>query len=62
MPGRNYQNLFRALPGITPREKARSIRSIPSRSLVFNVNGASRSSNNTRIDGAGATKVWLTLK
>ena len=59
--GRNYQNLFRTLPGITPPENAHSIPSNPSRSLVFNVNGASRSSNNTRIDGARATKAWLLL-
>ncbi len=57
--GRNYQNLFRTLPGITPPGDAHSVPSNPSRSLVFNVNGASRSSNNTRIDGASSTNVWL---
>jgi len=57
--GRNYQNLFRTLPGITPPENAHSIPSNPSRSLVFNANGASYSSNNTRIDGASATNIWL---
>lgn len=57
--GRNYQNLFRALPGITPPENAHSVPSNPSRSLVFNVNGASRSSNNTRIDGVSSTNLWL---
>jgi hypothetical protein len=57
--GRNYQSLFRTLPGITPPENAHSIPSNPSRSLVFNVNGASRSSNNTRIDGASTTNIWL---
>jgi Carboxypeptidase regulatory-like domain/TonB dependent receptor len=57
--GRNYQNLFRTLPGITPPENAHSIPSNPSRALVFNVNGASRSSNNTRIDGVSTTNVWL---
>jgi hypothetical protein len=57
--GRNYQNLFRTLPGITPPENAHSIPSNPSRSLVFNVNGASRSSNNTRIDGVSTTNIWL---
>jgi hypothetical protein len=57
--GRNYQNLFRTLPGFTPPENAHSIPSNPSRSLVFNVNGASRSSNNTRIDGASTTNIWL---
>ena len=57
--GRNYQNLFRTLPGFTPPENAHSIPSNPSRSLVFNVNGSSRSSNNTRIDGASTTNIWL---
>jgi hypothetical protein len=57
--GRNYQELFKTLPGITPPENAHSIPSNPSRSLVFNVNGASRSSNNTRIDGVSTTNIWL---
>jgi hypothetical protein len=57
--GRNYQQLFKTLPGFTPPEDAHSVPSNPSRSLVFNVNGASRSSNNTRIDGVSSTNVWL---
>jgi len=57
--GRNYQRLFKVLPGITPPEDAHSIPSNPSRALVFNVNGASRSSNNTRIDGVSTANVWL---
>jgi Carboxypeptidase regulatory-like domain/TonB dependent receptor len=57
--GRNYQRLFKVLPGFTPPEDAHSIPSNPSRALVFNVNGASRSSNNTRIDGVSTTNVWL---
>ena len=57
--GRNYQNLFKVLPGFTPPENAHSVPSNPSRALVFNVNGASRSSNNTRIDGVSTTNVWL---
>ncbi len=57
--GRNYQNLFRTLPGITPPENAHSIPTNPARSMVFNVNGASRSSNNTRIDGVSSTNIWL---
>src|SRR5262245_14319952 len=57
--GRNYQRLFKVLPGITPPEDAHSIPSNPSRALVFNVNGSSRSSNNTRIDGVSTTNVWL---
>jgi hypothetical protein len=57
--GRNYQNLFKTIPGITPPENAHSIPSNPSRSMVFNVNGTSRSSNNTRIDGVSTTNIWL---
>ncbi|MDQ3348883.1 MAG: carboxypeptidase-like regulatory domain-containing protein, partial [Acidobacteriota bacterium] len=57
--GRNYQELFRTLPGFTPPEDAHSVPSNPSRALVFNVNGSSRSSNNTRIDGVSSTNIWL---
>lgn len=57
--GRNYQQLFKTLPGFTPPQDAHSVPSNPSRSLVFNVNGASRSSNNTRIDGVSTTNIWL---
>ena len=57
--GRNYQNLFKTLPGITPPADAHSIPSNPSRSLTFNANGSSFSSNNTRIDGASSTNLWL---
>ena len=57
--GRNYQELFATLPGFTPPEDAHSIPSNPSRALVFNVNGASRSSNNTRIDGVSSQNIWL---
>jgi hypothetical protein len=58
-PGRNYQQLFKTLPGFTPPENAHSVPSNPSRSLVFNVNGASQSSNSTRIDGVSTTNIWL---
>jgi hypothetical protein len=56
---RNYQYMFRVLPGFTPPAEAHSVPSNPSRALVFNVNGASRSSNNVRIDGVSTTNVWL---
>ena len=56
---RNYQYLLRVLPGFTPPAEAHSVPSNPSRALVFNVNGASRSSNNIRIDGVSTTNVWL---
>jgi hypothetical protein len=57
--GRNYQQLFKVLPGFTPPGDAHSVPSNPSRALVFNVNGASQSSNNTRIDGVSTTNIWL---
>jgi hypothetical protein len=56
---RNYQYLFRVLPGFTPPAEAHSVPSNPSRALVFNVNGASRSANNIRIDGVSTTNIWL---
>ncbi len=57
--GRNYQQLFRTVPGFAPPENAHSIPTNPSRALRFNVNGTSRSSNNTRIDGASSTTIQL---
>jgi hypothetical protein len=57
--GRNYQRLFKILPGISPPVEPHSVPSNPSRALEFNVNGASKSSNNTRIDGVSTTNVWL---
>ncbi|MBI3695010.1 MAG: TonB-dependent receptor [Acidobacteria bacterium] len=57
--GRNYQQLFRTLPGFAPPANAHSIPTNPSRSLAFNVNGTSRSSNNTRLDGASSTTIQL---
>jgi hypothetical protein len=56
---RNYQSLFVTIPGFSPPDQAHSIPSNPSRAMTFNVNGVSRSSNNTRIDGASGTNVWL---
>jgi hypothetical protein len=57
--GRNYQALFRTLPGFRPPTNEHSVPTNPSRALAFNVNGASRSINNTRLDGASSTNVWL---
>jgi hypothetical protein len=58
-PGRNYQQVLRTLPGFTPPSNAHSVPSNPSRALTYNVNGSSRSSNNTRIDGASSTNIQL---
>jgi carboxypeptidase family protein/TonB-dependent receptor-like protein len=57
--GRNYQMLVATLPGVSQAENAHSVPSNPSRAVRFSVNGTSRSNNNTRIDGASQTNVWL---
>ena len=55
--GRNYQQLFKYLPGFAPPEDAHSVQTNPSRAMSFNVNGASFSANNTRIDGTSTPNV-----
>src|SRR5437899_577558 len=57
--GRNYQQVYRALPGFSPPSNSHSIPTNPSRSLAFNVNGTSNNQNNTRIDGVSTYNVQL---
>lgn len=57
--GRNYQHLFRMLPGFTQPRNAHSIPSNPSRSLQYEVNGTVSASNNVRLDGATQYNIWL---
>jgi hypothetical protein len=57
--GRNFQSLFKTLPGVALGQPPNNSASNPSGSYAFNVNGASASINNTRIDGASSTNVWL---
>ncbi|HJZ96328.1 MAG TPA: carboxypeptidase-like regulatory domain-containing protein, partial [Candidatus Solibacter sp.] len=57
--GRNYQQLFRTIPGFRPPSNAHSVPTNPARALTFNVNGVSYSINNTRIDGAASNSPWL---
>jgi len=57
--GRNYQQLFKTIPGFRPPTNAHSVPTNPSRALTFNVNGVSYSINNTRIDGASSIAPWL---
>ncbi|MEZ5356656.1 MAG: TonB-dependent receptor [Bryobacteraceae bacterium] len=60
VPGyRNFQALLGLVPGVTPPRDSNSIAGNPAGSLVANVNGASQSNNNTRIDGASNTYLWL---
>jgi hypothetical protein len=58
-PGRNYQHLFKMLPGFDQPRNAHSVPSNPSRSLQYEVNGAVSASNNVRLDGATQYNVWL---
>ncbi len=57
--GRNYQALFRTLPGVALGRPPNNSASNPSQAYSFNVNGASASINNTRVDGASSTNIWL---
>ena len=57
--GRNYQSLFKLVPGMSAPNNGNSSVADPSRSMVFNANGASRSSNSFRIDGSSVNSVWL---
>jgi hypothetical protein len=57
--GRNFQNLFKLVPGFTPPRELHSDAGNPQRALGTNVNGASYSNNNTRIDGATVSYPWL---
>ncbi len=56
---RNYQELLKLVPGFTPPRRQNSIVSTPQEGLVANVNGTTKSTNNTRIDGAGNAHIWL---
>ena len=57
--GRNFQALFKVLPGFTPPAEAHSDAGNPQRSMVVQVNGMPQSSNNTRLDGATISYPWL---
>ena len=55
--GRNYQQVYRLLPGFTPPANSHSIPTNPARSLEFTVNGTSDDTNNTRIDGVSTANM-----
>src|SRR5258707_72627 len=57
--GRNFQALFKVLPGFTPPVEAHSDAGNPQRSMVTQVNGMPQSSNNARLDGATISYPWL---
>jgi hypothetical protein len=60
IPGaRNYTALLKLIPGITPPKPGHSLDANPQESLIVNVGGQDDQRNDTRIDGAGNTFVWL---
>ncbi len=57
--GRNFQQLYKLIPGASAPAEAHSDAGNPQRALVTNFNGASYSNNNTRLDGATVSYPWL---
>lgn len=57
--GRNFQQLYKLIPGASAPADAHSDAGNPQRALVTNFNGASYSNNNTRLDGATVSYPWL---
>jgi hypothetical protein len=57
--GRNFQQLYKLIPGASLPADAHSDAGNPQRSLVTNFNGVSHSNNNTRLDGATVSYPWL---
>jgi hypothetical protein len=56
---RNFQNLFKIVPGFSPPAASHSEAGNPQGALATNVNGASYNNNATRLDGALDTYPWL---
>lgn len=57
--GRNFQVLFKVLPGFTPPVEVHSESGNPQRSMATQANGMPQSSNNTKLDGATISHPWL---
>jgi hypothetical protein len=56
---RNYQSLINLVPGATPADFQNAVVDTPARALTTNVNGTARNNNNTLVDGAVNTFIWL---
>jgi hypothetical protein len=56
---RNFQSLFKLVPGSSPPAASHSEAGNPVGALATNVNGASYNNNNTRIDGTNNLYPWL---
>jgi hypothetical protein len=57
--GRNFQVLYKVLPGFTPPVEVHSDSGNPQRSMATQANGMPQSSNNTKLDGATISHPWL---
>ncbi|GGH06578.1 TonB-dependent receptor [Silvibacterium dinghuense] len=57
--GRNFQSLYKIVPGATPPAEQNSAGGNPQRAQATNVNGVSNATNTTRIDGAVDAYPWL---
>ena len=57
--GRNFQALYRIIPGATLPLENNSAAGNPQRAMSSNVNGQSSQGNNTRIDGVQDAYPWL---
>jgi hypothetical protein len=56
---RNYQSLIDLVPGATPSDFQNAVVDTPARALTTNINGTARNNNNTLVDGAVNTFIWL---
>ncbi len=57
--GRNFQALYKILPGFTPPGEVHSDSGNPQRSMATQANGMPQSNNNTKLDGATISHPWL---
>lgn len=57
--GRNFQAIYKVLPGFTPPGEVHSDSGNPQRSMATQANGMAQSNNNTKVDGATISHPWL---
>jgi hypothetical protein len=57
--GRNYQNLFVTIPGVSPPQNIHSVAVNPARGLIFSSGGTTQNANAIRIEGAISNNLWL---
>ncbi len=57
--GRNFQGLYRLIPGIPPPQEMNSQAGNPGRTQAVNANGVANTVNSTKIDGAAVGYPWL---